>query len=30
QLVLSQTDVLRAIAKPHGNRALAAYSVTAR
>ncbi|MFJ6784086.1 methyltransferase domain-containing protein [Streptomyces yangpuensis] len=30
QLVLSQADVLRAIAKPHGNRALAAYSVTAR
>ncbi|MFF4429693.1 class I SAM-dependent methyltransferase [Streptomyces sp. NPDC001513] len=30
QLVLSQTDVLRAIAKPHGNRALTAYSVTAR
>ncbi|THA80297.1 class I SAM-dependent methyltransferase [Streptomyces sp. A0592] len=29
QLVLSQTDVLRAIAKPRGNRALAAYSVTA-
>lgn len=30
QLVLSQADVLRAIAKPRGNRALAAYSVTAR
>ncbi|MEU6621920.1 class I SAM-dependent methyltransferase [Streptomyces litmocidini] len=29
QLVLSQADVLRAIAKPRGNRALAAYSVTA-
>ncbi|MFE3739231.1 methyltransferase domain-containing protein [Streptomyces sp. NPDC059134] len=29
QLVLNQADVLRAIAKPHGNRALAAYSVTA-
>ncbi|MFF9125557.1 class I SAM-dependent methyltransferase [Streptomyces sp. NPDC014889] len=29
QLVLSQADVLRAVAKPHGNRALAAYSVTA-
>jgi len=28
-LVLSQADVLRAIAKPHDNRALAAYSVTA-
>jgi hypothetical protein len=30
QLVMSQADVLRAIAKPRGNRALAAYSVTAR
>ncbi|MEU8842010.1 methyltransferase domain-containing protein [Streptomyces roseus] len=30
QLLLSQADVLRAIAKPHGNRTLAAYSVTAR
>ncbi|PWK64373.1 methyltransferase family protein [Streptomyces sp. CG 926] len=30
QLVLSQADVLRAVAKPRGNRALAAYSVTAR
>ncbi|MEV7583721.1 class I SAM-dependent methyltransferase [Streptomyces erythrochromogenes] len=30
QLVLSQADVLRAIAKPGGNRALAAYAVTAR
>ncbi|MFE7353820.1 methyltransferase domain-containing protein [Streptomyces sp. NPDC057543] len=30
QIVLSQADVLRAIAKPRGNRALAAYSVTAR
>ncbi|MFD4607519.1 class I SAM-dependent methyltransferase [Streptomyces sp. NPDC058440] len=30
QLVLSQADVLRALAKPRGNRALAAYSVTAR
>ncbi|MGW0082287.1 class I SAM-dependent methyltransferase [Streptomyces sp. NPDC003393] len=30
QLVLSQADVLRSVAKPHGNRALAAYSVTAR
>lgn len=30
QLVLSQADVLRAIAKPRGNRARAAYSVTAR
>ncbi|MFD4763518.1 methyltransferase domain-containing protein [Streptomyces sp. NPDC058439] len=30
QIVLSQADVLRAIAKPHGNQALAAYSVTAR
>ncbi|MEU8433869.1 class I SAM-dependent methyltransferase [Streptomyces sp. NPDC029216] len=29
RLVLSQADVLRAIAKPRGNRALAAYSVTA-
>ncbi|MFI0977608.1 methyltransferase domain-containing protein [Streptomyces sp. NPDC021093] len=29
QLVLSQVDVLRAIAKPRDNRALAAYSVTA-
>ncbi|MFE9121539.1 class I SAM-dependent methyltransferase [Streptomyces sp. NPDC007172] len=29
QLVLSQADVLRSIAKPRGNRALAAYSVTA-
>ncbi|MEV6165408.1 methyltransferase domain-containing protein [Streptomyces sp. NPDC052052] len=28
-LVLSQADVLRAVAKPRGNRALAAYSVTA-
>ncbi|MFG2974490.1 methyltransferase domain-containing protein [Streptomyces sp. NPDC048331] len=30
QLVLSQADVIRAIAKPRDNRALAAYSVTAR
>ncbi|MEU6548828.1 class I SAM-dependent methyltransferase [Streptomyces sp. NPDC046915] len=30
QLVLSQADVLRAIAKPRGNRALGAYSITAR
>ncbi|MEU7381055.1 MULTISPECIES: methyltransferase domain-containing protein [unclassified Streptomyces] len=30
QLVLSQADVLRALAEPRGNRALAAYSVTAR
>lgn len=30
QLVLSQADVLRAVAKPRGNRALAAYCVTAR
>ncbi|KAB1139426.1 class I SAM-dependent methyltransferase [Streptomyces luteolifulvus] len=30
QLLLSQADVLRAVAKPRGNRALAAYSVTAR
>ncbi|MFJ3174834.1 methyltransferase domain-containing protein [Streptomyces roseus] len=30
QLLLTQADVLRAIAKPHGNRPLAAYSVTAR
>ncbi|WP_053702585.1 class I SAM-dependent methyltransferase [Streptomyces sp. WM6368] len=30
QLVLSQVDVLRAIAKPRNNRALAAYSLTAR
>ncbi|MEU3408242.1 class I SAM-dependent methyltransferase [Streptomyces sp. NPDC006670] len=30
QLVLSQADVLRAVARPRGNRALAAYSVTAR
>ncbi|MEV7174188.1 methyltransferase domain-containing protein [Streptomyces sp. NPDC093224] len=30
QLVLSQTDVLRALAEPRGNRALTAYSVTAR
>ncbi|MEU5592849.1 class I SAM-dependent methyltransferase [Streptomyces sp. NPDC020298] len=30
QLVLSQADVLRALAKPRGNRALGAYSVTAR
>ncbi|MEU9099997.1 class I SAM-dependent methyltransferase [Streptomyces sp. NPDC048361] len=30
QLLLSQADVLRAIAKPRGNRALAAYAVTAR
>lgn len=30
QLVLSQADVLRAIAKPRGNRALPAYAVTAR
>ncbi|MFD3513816.1 class I SAM-dependent methyltransferase [Streptomyces sp. NPDC058657] len=30
QLVLSQTDVLRALAKPRGNRTLAAYSVAAR
>lgn len=29
QLVLSQADALRSIAKPRGNRALAAYSVTA-
>ncbi|MFJ4862848.1 class I SAM-dependent methyltransferase [Streptomyces sp. NPDC088748] len=29
QLVLSQADVLRAIARPHGNRALTAYSATA-
>ncbi|MGZ9928308.1 class I SAM-dependent methyltransferase [Streptomyces sp. NC-S4] len=29
QLVLSQADVLRAVAKPRGNRALPAYSVTA-
>ncbi|MFB6890172.1 methyltransferase domain-containing protein [Kitasatospora sp. NPDC056327] len=29
-LVLSQTDVLRAIAAPHGNHPLAAYWVTAR
>ncbi|MFF7899077.1 class I SAM-dependent methyltransferase [Streptomyces sp. NPDC007920] len=29
QLVLSQTDVLRALAEPRGNRALAAYAVTA-
>ena len=29
QLVLSQVDVLRAIAKPRDNRALTAYSVTA-
>ncbi|MBJ7907656.1 class I SAM-dependent methyltransferase [Streptomyces sp. DSM 110735] len=29
QLVLSQADVLRALAKPRGNRALAAYSLTA-
>ncbi|WP_406414609.1 class I SAM-dependent methyltransferase [Streptomyces halstedii] len=29
QLVLSQIDVLRATAKPRGNRALTAYSVTA-
>ncbi|MFF2406578.1 methyltransferase domain-containing protein [Streptomyces sp. NPDC058092] len=30
QIVLSQADVLRAIARRRGNRALAAYSVTAR
>ncbi|MET9403415.1 class I SAM-dependent methyltransferase [Kitasatospora sp. NPDC002965] len=30
QLVLSQSDVLRAVAAPHGNRPLAAYWVTAR
>ncbi|MFJ3914288.1 class I SAM-dependent methyltransferase [Streptomyces vinaceus] len=30
QLLLTQADVLRAIAKPHGNRPLAAYSVAAR
>ncbi|WP_435845537.1 class I SAM-dependent methyltransferase [Streptomyces erythrochromogenes] len=30
QLVLSQADVLRAVAEPRGNRTLAAYSVTAR
>ncbi|MFF4398788.1 class I SAM-dependent methyltransferase [Streptomyces sp. NPDC001480] len=30
QLVLSQADVLRAVAKPRGNRALAGYAVTAR
>jgi SAM-dependent methyltransferase len=30
QLVLSQADVLRAIAKPRDNRALGAYTVTAR
>ncbi|MEU6313111.1 class I SAM-dependent methyltransferase [Streptomyces sp. NPDC047014] len=29
QLVLSQADVLRALARPRGNRALAAYSITA-
>ncbi|MEU6210838.1 methyltransferase domain-containing protein [Streptomyces sp. NPDC047023] len=29
QLVLSQADVLRAVAKPRGNRALGAYSITA-
>ncbi|MEC4575782.1 class I SAM-dependent methyltransferase [Streptomyces virginiae] len=29
QLLLSQADILRALAKPQGNRALAAYSVTA-
>ncbi|MEW1633033.1 methyltransferase domain-containing protein [Streptomyces sp. NPDC093801] len=29
RLLLSQTDVLRAVAEPHGNRALAAYTVTA-
>ncbi|MFF7189119.1 methyltransferase domain-containing protein [Streptomyces sp. NPDC008222] len=29
QLVLSQADVLRAVAKPRGNRALGAYTVTA-
>ncbi|MFD5489178.1 class I SAM-dependent methyltransferase [Streptomyces virginiae] len=29
QLLQSQTDVLRALAKPHGNRALAGYTVTA-
>ncbi|WP_395511924.1 class I SAM-dependent methyltransferase [Streptomyces racemochromogenes] len=29
QLVLSQTDVLRAVARPHGNRALDSYTVTA-
>ncbi|MEV7510123.1 methyltransferase domain-containing protein [Streptomyces sp. NPDC091201] len=29
QLVLSQADVLRAVAKPRGNRALDAYTVTA-
>ncbi|MFD8142261.1 methyltransferase domain-containing protein [Streptomyces sp. NPDC059708] len=30
QLVLSQADVLRAVAEPQGNRALAAYALTAR
>ncbi|MFG2621569.1 methyltransferase domain-containing protein [Streptomyces sp. NPDC048507] len=30
QLVLGQTDVLRAVAAPHGNHPLAAYWVTAR
>lgn len=30
QLVLSQADVLRSVAKPRGNRPLAAYSLTAR
>ncbi|MFJ3325658.1 class I SAM-dependent methyltransferase [Streptomyces griseus] len=30
QLVLSQADVLRAVAEPRGNRALPAYTVTAR
>ncbi|WP_251144997.1 methyltransferase domain-containing protein [Streptomyces sp. McG3] len=30
QLVLSQTDVLQAVAKPRGNRSLPAYTVTAR
>ncbi|MEV1046934.1 class I SAM-dependent methyltransferase [Streptomyces sp. NPDC049916] len=30
QLVLSQVDVLRAVAEPRGNRALPAYVVTAR
>ncbi|SCF93518.1 hypothetical protein GA0115255_111755 [Streptomyces sp. Ncost-T6T-2b] len=30
QLVLSQADVLRAVAEPRGNRSLPAYTVTAR
>ncbi|WP_430727691.1 class I SAM-dependent methyltransferase [Streptomyces virginiae] len=30
RLLQSQADVLRALAKPHGNRALPAYTVTAR